>query len=116
MLDRVSPQVIVKSANRVDSSVVITWDSRATNLLGFRVVYRLFGDRSFKQGPPLDASEREFKIKNVPAQVGVSGDHSYFKKQHSISSLHCTSFKIFIYRAHVFLLLFLIAMGVYLYI
>ncbi|CAB3385642.1 Hypothetical predicted protein [Cloeon dipterum] len=61
-------EVIVKSANRVDNSVVINWDSRATNILGFRVVYRLFGDRSFKQGPPLDASEREFKIKNVPPQ------------------------------------------------
>jgi hypothetical protein len=32
------------------------------------VVYRLFGDKSFKQGPPLEASEREFKIKNVPSQ------------------------------------------------
>lgn len=62
-------QVIVKSALRVENSVVITWDSKATNLLGFRVVYRLFGDRNFKQGPPLDASEREFKIKSVPPQV-----------------------------------------------
>lgn len=31
------------------------------------MVYRLFGDKSFKQGPPLEASEREFKIKNVPS-------------------------------------------------
>ncbi|XP_059472788.1 vasorin isoform X3 [Neocloeon triangulifer] len=61
-------EVIVKSASRVDNYVVINWDSKATNILGFRVVYRLFGDRSFKQGPPLDASEREFKIKNVPPQ------------------------------------------------
>nr|CAD7453532.1 unnamed protein product [Timema tahoe] len=51
-----------------DSSVIIQWDSETANILGFRVVYRLFGDKSFKQGPPLEASEREFKIKNVPTQ------------------------------------------------
>lgn len=28
----------------------------------------MFGDKTFKQGPPLEASEREFKIKNVPSQ------------------------------------------------
>lgn len=28
----------------------------------------MFGDKNFKQGPPLEASEREFKIKNVPSQ------------------------------------------------
>lgn len=48
--------------------MIIQWDSDTTNILGFRVVYRLFGDKSFKQGPPLEASEREFKIKNVPSQ------------------------------------------------
>ncbi|BES88956.1 LRR_TYP [Nesidiocoris tenuis] len=64
-----SPQdVIVKTAHRQDNSVIIQWDSDTANILGFRVVYRLFGDKSFKQGPPLEASEREFKIKNVPAQ------------------------------------------------
>lgn len=61
-------EVQVKNAFRQDSSVIIQWDSETTNILGFRVVYRLFGDKSFKQGPPLEASEREFKIKNVPAQ------------------------------------------------
>ncbi|KAL1124192.1 hypothetical protein AAG570_001962 [Ranatra chinensis] len=66
---RPAPQeVIVKSAHRQDSSVIIQWDSDTDNILGFRVVYRLFGDKSFKQGPPLEASEREFKIKNVPTQ------------------------------------------------
>lgn len=54
------------SSSRQDSSVIIQWDSDTANILGFRVVYRLFGDKSFKQGPPLEASEREFKIKNVP--------------------------------------------------
>lgn len=61
--------VIVKSAYRQDNSVIIQWGSNTANILGFRVVYRLFGDKTFKQGPPLEASEREFKIKNVPAQV-----------------------------------------------
>lgn len=48
--------------------MIIQWDSDTTNILGFRVVYRLFGDKSFKQGPPLESTEREFKIKNVPNQ------------------------------------------------
>lgn len=61
-------EVQVKNAYRQDSSVIIQWDSDTTNILGFRVVYRLFGEKSFKQGPPLEASEREFKIKNVPSQ------------------------------------------------
>lgn len=54
--------------SRQDNSVIIQWDSDTTNILGFRVVYRLFGDKSFKQGPPLESTEREFKIKNVPTQ------------------------------------------------
>lgn len=66
-----SNEVIVKNAYRQDNSVIIQWDSDVANILGFRVVYRLFGDKSFKQGPPLEASEREFKIKNVPSQVIV---------------------------------------------
>lgn len=66
---RTVQEVLVRSAHRQDNSVIIQWDSDTANILGFRVVYRLFGDRSFKQGPPLEASEREFKIKNVPAQV-----------------------------------------------
>ncbi|XP_031343941.1 leucine-rich repeat and fibronectin type-III domain-containing protein 3 [Photinus pyralis] len=63
-----SSEVIVKNAYRQDNSVIIQWDSDTANILGFRVVYRLFGDKAFKQGPPLEASEREFKIKNVPSQ------------------------------------------------
>ncbi|XP_042219293.1 leucine-rich repeat and fibronectin type-III domain-containing protein 3-like [Homarus americanus] len=61
-------EVIVQEAYRKDSSVIIQWDSEVSNILGFRVVYRLFGDKNFKLGPPLAASEREFKIKNVPTQ------------------------------------------------
>lgn len=63
-----SNEVQVKNAFRQDNSVIIQWDSDTANILGFRVVYRLFADKSFKQGPPLEASEREFKIKNVPSQ------------------------------------------------
>ncbi|XP_072752260.1 uncharacterized protein Haf isoform X2 [Anoplolepis gracilipes] len=60
--------IIVKDVLRQDNAVIIYWDTEATNILGFRVIYRLFGDNSFKQAPPLEASEREFKIKNVPSQ------------------------------------------------
>lgn len=67
-----STEVIVKNAFRQDNSVIIQWGSETANILGFRVVYRLFGDKSFKQGPPLEASEREFKIKNVPSQVNIN--------------------------------------------
>jgi hypothetical protein len=65
----IAPKTTVKNAFRQDSSVIIQWDTLYSNTLGFRVVYRLFGDTNFKQGPPLAASEREFKIKNVPSQV-----------------------------------------------
>lgn len=41
-------QVIVQDAYRKDSSVIIQWDSEVSNILGFRVVYRLFGDKTFK--------------------------------------------------------------------
>lgn len=64
-------EVIIRSVHRQDNSVIIQWDSETANILGFRVVYRLFGDRTFKQGPPLETSEREFKIKNVPYQVNI---------------------------------------------
>ncbi|XP_012057851.1 PREDICTED: uncharacterized protein LOC105620986 [Atta cephalotes] len=60
--------IIVKDVLRQDNAVIIYWDTEATNILGFRVIYRLFGDNSFKQAPPLEASEREFRIKNVPSQ------------------------------------------------
>lgn len=61
--------IVVKDVLRQDNAVIIYWDTEAANILGFRVIYRLFGDSSFKQAPPLEASEREFKIKNVPSQV-----------------------------------------------
>jgi hypothetical protein len=64
-------EVMVCNTYHRDNSVIIQWDSETANILEFRVVYRLFGDKNFKQGPPLEASEREFKIKNVPAQVSV---------------------------------------------
>lgn len=73
-------EVTVKNAFRKDSSVIIQWGSDSVNMLGFRVVYRLFGDKTFKQGPPLEASEREFKIKNVPSQVSHPVQFPGFQK------------------------------------
>ena len=63
--------VIVKEAYKETNSIVIRWESETTNILGFRVIYRLFGTPQFKQGPPLAPSEREFKIKNVPDNVSI---------------------------------------------
>lgn len=60
--------IVVKDVLRQDNTVIIYWDTEVSNILGFRVIYRLFGETSFKQAPPLEASEREFKIKNVPSQ------------------------------------------------
>lgn len=65
-------EVIVRDAYKEDNSIVIKWHSEVTNILGFRVVYRLFGKPEFKQGPPLAPSEREFRIKNVPSNVSLS--------------------------------------------
>ena len=65
-------EVIVREAYKEDNLIVIKWDSETSNILGFRVVYRLFGKPEFKQGPPLGPSEREFRIKNVPANVCVN--------------------------------------------
>ncbi|KAF2366624.1 Leucine-rich repeat [Trinorchestia longiramus] len=66
--ESLSDEVIIQDAYRKDNSVIIQWDSEVSNILGFRVVYRLFGDKQFKLGPPLASSEREFKIRNVPTQ------------------------------------------------
>lgn len=74
---------MVRNAYRQDNSVIIQWDSETANILGFRVVYRLFGDKSFKQGPPLEASEREFKIKNVPSQVSTKDVARYLVTKHN---------------------------------
>lgn len=46
--------------------MIIEWETKDT-VFGFRVIYRIFGDKNFKFGPPLERSEREFKIKNVPS-------------------------------------------------
>jgi len=65
--DIVHDEVIVRDAYKEDNSIVIKWDTDTSNILGFRIVYRLFGKPEFKQGPPLAPSEREFRIKNVPS-------------------------------------------------
>ena len=64
-------EVIVLDAYKEDNSIVIKWNTDTSNILGFRIVYRLFGKPEFKQGPPLAPSEREFRIKNVPDNVSI---------------------------------------------
>ncbi|XP_046386094.1 uncharacterized protein LOC124155916 isoform X2 [Ischnura elegans] len=65
--------VIVQSIARQENSVIIKWEPAnkgqgASRPSGYRVIYRLFGDSTFRRGPPLEPSEREFRIKNVPSQ------------------------------------------------
>ena len=62
-------EVILRDAYKEENSIIIKWESETSQILGFRVVYRLFGKPEFKQGPPLAPSEREFRIKNVPQNV-----------------------------------------------
>ena len=62
-------EVILRDAYKEENSIVIKWETETSQILGFRVVYRLFGKPEFKQGPPLAPSEREFRIKNVPLNV-----------------------------------------------
>ncbi|KAJ8680942.1 hypothetical protein QAD02_016729 [Eretmocerus hayati] len=50
-----------------DDRLVIRFDSDGP-ALGFRVVYRLFGNNTFENGARLDALDREVRIKNVPSQ------------------------------------------------
>lgn len=64
-----SKDIIIKNVLKHDNAIVIIWDTHSSNVIGFRVIYRLFGDTNFKPGPHLDAKEREFTIKNVPPQV-----------------------------------------------
>ena len=61
--------MILRDAYKEENSIVIKWETETSQILGFRVVYRLFGKPEFKQGPPLAPSEREFRIKNVPLNV-----------------------------------------------
>ncbi|XP_071447751.1 uncharacterized protein haf [Hetaerina americana] len=65
--------VIVQSIARQENSVIIRWEPAnkaqgSSRPSGYRVIYRLFGDSTFRRGPPLEPSEREFRIKNVPLQ------------------------------------------------
>ncbi len=64
-------EVIVRDVYKDGNAIVIKWNTDTSNILGFRIVYRLFGKPEFKQGPPLAPSEREFRIKNVPSNVSL---------------------------------------------
>lgn len=64
-------EVIVKDAYKKDRDIIIEWDTKETNILGFQVVFRLFGSPEFKRSPPLASSEKDFTLKNVPANVSV---------------------------------------------
>lgn len=51
-------------ALRKDSSVTIEW--QAESALGIQVVYRLFGDRTFRRGPVLRPEQKKYTLQNLP--------------------------------------------------
>ncbi|CAG0879191.1 unnamed protein product [Cyprideis torosa] len=64
--DYMVEELLVTEAFREDSSIVIQWDALLQNVPGYRVVYRRFGAGTFTLCPPLAATEREYRIHNVP--------------------------------------------------
>ena len=87
----ITDEVIVRDAYKEENSIVIKWDTDTSNILGFRIVYRLFGKPEFKQGPPLAPSEREFRIKNVPSNVSVV----FFIRIYTVSQIKYGTFRPF---------------------
>ncbi|XP_022241874.1 vasorin-like [Limulus polyphemus] len=59
-------EVKIRDAFRTGNSIMVEWDSNSSNLLGFQVVYRVFGEEQFTRGPSLVASQRQYAIPNVP--------------------------------------------------
>lgn len=49
---------------RKDSSVVLEWESSSP--LGFQIVYRLFGERTFRRGPSVRPGQRRYKLQSLP--------------------------------------------------
>ncbi|UYV82884.1 hypothetical protein LAZ67_22001226 [Cordylochernes scorpioides] len=49
-----------------DSSIAVQWEADSSNLLGFLVIYRRFGEPEFRHGPGIDKNHRRFILENLP--------------------------------------------------
>ncbi|OXA63397.1 Carboxypeptidase N subunit 2 [Folsomia candida] len=58
-------EIVVQEIVRNGDSVTLHWES-SKQAVGFRIIYRLFGEDSFRHGPPLASTETEYRIKNIP--------------------------------------------------
>jgi hypothetical protein len=63
----------LREIERNGDSIVLQWESHKQT--GFRIIYRLFGEDTFRHGPPLAPTEREYRIQSIP---------------YNVSSFHCT--------------------------
>jgi hypothetical protein len=64
--------IMLQDIDRSGESVTLHWESsKHSASTGFRIIYRLFGEDTFRHGPPLAATEREYRIKNIPNNVRV---------------------------------------------
>ena len=68
--------ILLKDVERQHDMVSLHWESHK-NVPGFRIIYRIFGEDTFRHGPPLAAAEREYRIKNIPFDVSLNCMPSY---------------------------------------
>jgi len=57
----------IEKIERNGEAILVQWKSREET--GFRVIYRIFGEETFRHGPPLTPNEREYMIQTVPHSV-----------------------------------------------
>jgi len=68
--ERPSDNIALKEIDRSGDFVTLHWESsKHSASTGFRIIYRMFGEDTFRHGPPLAATEREYRIKNIPSNV-----------------------------------------------
>ncbi|CAG7718552.1 unnamed protein product [Allacma fusca] len=57
--------ILLKDVERSGDTVLLHWESQK-QVAGFRIIYRIFGEDTFRHGPPLATTEREYRIKSIP--------------------------------------------------
>ncbi|XP_067125591.1 uncharacterized protein [Centruroides vittatus] len=60
-------EVQVVDVYRSGSRIAVEWESISDNLLGFKVIYRKFGEDEFRAGPALPKTQKRFELENVPS-------------------------------------------------
>lgn len=63
--------IVLRDIQRNSDSIMLRWESMK-QLAGYRIIYRLFGEDTFRHGPPLAPTEREYRIKHIPFNVRLS--------------------------------------------